>query len=612
MRIVPPVQITLISLLAALCLPAVSQALSGQSNQIYIDDNPQFGNPYPQPAQGSPPPTYTMDHLNGVVVGSVDGKPVARVLVTTPDRRMAVMTDYQGRFSFDFRRVDSSSTGGSGLSTFPPVPAGVLVLTPVQFSLRKPGYVGTTTMVRLPAVKPDTPEAPIQLKIVPAAILTGHVDPESGEMPANLFVQLRRKQVQDGTGVWVPSGGAAVDSRGEFRFANLQPGDYKLMTNAWTPPEAARAMKADSIQGLLPAFYPDTTTIDAATPIHVGAGETVTASLTLRRATFYKISLPIAGADPSKEVNPINGVGVGVNLVPDSEGFNIRPNSQSHAVEGYLPTGSYMLHTSAGAPVQTNTITHLQVNNAPVSGPAITPGDAADLPIVVHREYTAPIDEQEVRLGNQVFVNLIPLNGGGFANGAVNRKPGGGDEGLKLANVSEGVYRVQIYANQGYAARVTSGPTDLLREPLTVGPGGAAAPIEVTLRDDYATVSGQVVTGDAPEAQTAQADPIFIMGIPLDRPEAGPTQSVAMGQGTSLPESVSLGLGLSMQPNQFMMPNLAPGRYLLLASRQQIFQTVEFRSPDVLKDLLGKGTVITVSSGQKATIQIPLMAGEAN
>ena len=94
----------------------------------------------------------------------------------------------------------------------------------------------------------------------------------------------------------------------------------------------------------------------------------------------------------------------------------------------------------------------------------------------------------------------------------------------------------------------------------TVGPGGTAAPIEVTLRDDYATVSGQVVTGAAPEAQTTQANPIFIMGIPLDRPEAEPMQSEAMGQGTSLPESVSLGLGLSMQPNQFMMPNLAPGR----------------------------------------------------
>jgi len=105
------------------------------------------------------------------------------------------------------------------------------------------------------------------------------------------------------------------------------------------------------------------------------------------------------------------------------------------------------------------------------------------------------------------------------------------------------------------------------------------------------------------------------MGISLDRPEAEPSQSVAMGQGTSLPESVSLGLGLSMQPNQFMMPNLAPGRYLMLASRDQLFQTVEYRNPDVLKDLLSKGTVITVSSGQKASIQIPLMAGipeEAN
>jgi hypothetical protein len=593
-----------LALIALFCLPAGSQ-MSGWSGPI--SGQIQVDGQVDSLQDNSPPPTYTMDHLDGVVVSSVDGKPVARVLVTSPDRRMAVMTDYQGRFSFDFRRVDSSSASASGLSSFPPTGAGVLVMVPVQFSLRKPGYVGTTTMVRLPALKPDTPDPPIQLKITPAAILTGHVDPESGEMPANLFVQLRRKQVQDGIAVWVQNGGTQTDSRGEFRFANLQPGDYKLMTNAWTPPEAMRVQKADSVQGFLPAFYPDTSNIDAAATIHISPGETVAASLVLRRATFYKVSLPIADADASK--------GVGVNLVPDSEGLNIGFNGQSHAVEGYLPTGAYLLRTMTGAPMQTSTTAHLHVNNAPVTGPAITPGAAADLPVIVHREFTAASTNQLEQFGSPVSVNLVPLNGGGFANTNTSRKPGGGDEGLKLTNVSEGVYRVQIYANQGYAATVTSGPTDLLREPLTVGPGGTAAPIEITLRDDYATVTGQVVTGAATEAQTTQANPIFIMGISLDRPEAEPSQSVAMGQGTSLPESVSLGLGLSMQPNQFMMPNLAPGRYLLLASRDQLFQTVEYRNPDVLKDLLSKGTVITVSSGQKASIQIPLMAGipeEAN
>lgn len=598
MQIAPHRALVPFGLLAALCLPAGSQVMSAwsgpMSSQIQMDGQVDSAQ------DNSPPPTYTMDHLDGVVVSSVDGKPIARVLITSPDRRLAVMTDYQGRFSFDLRRVDASSAGGSGLSTFPLPNSGVVTTIPVQFALRKPGYVGATTMVRLSAVKPDTPDPPIQLKITPAAVLTGHVDPESGEMPANLFLQLRRKQVQDGSAVWVQNGGVSSDSHGEFRFANLQPGDYKLMTNAWTPPEAARSLKADSVQGLLPAFYPDTSNIDAATPIHIGPGETVSAGLVLRRATFYKVSLPIADADASK--------GVGVNLVPDSEGFNVGFNGQSHVVEGYLPTGTYMLRIMTGAPSQTSTTTHLHVNNAPVTGPAIAPGDAADLPIVVHREFTAPTaDQQGPQIGNQVSVNLVPLNGGGFAN--TSRRPGAGDEGLKLTNVSEGIYRVQIYPSQGYAASVMSGSTDLLREPLTVGPGGVAAPIEVTLRDDYATVSGQVVTGDAPEAQTPQADPIFIMGIPLDRPEAEPSQSVAMPQGISVPQGIGPLGGMSMQPNQFMMANLAPGRYLLLASRQQIFQAVEYRNPDVLKDLLGKGTVITVSSGQKASIQIPLMAG---
>ena len=87
---------------------------------------------------------------------------------------------------------------------------------------------------------------------------------------------------------------------------------------------------------------------------------------------------------------------------------------------------------------------------------------------------------------------------------------------------------------------------------------------------------------------------IFVICIPLDR-----LQSMVF------PNSYS-----AWQP-QFKVPNLAPGRYLVLASRQSM-QNIEFRNEDVLRDLLGKGTVVTLAPNQKADIQVPLMTEDAN
>ncbi len=58
------------------------------------------------------------------------------------------------------------------------------------------------------------------------------------------------------------------------------------------------------------------------------------------------------------------------------------------------------------------------------------------------------------------------------------------------------------------------------------------------------------------------------------------------------------------------MPNLAPGRYLVLAQPQPVAGSgqfdVEFRNPKVLEKLLTEGTVVTLSANQNAEIQVPI------
>ncbi len=622
MRTSPPLLCFLfpIAFLAALCLPPALLPAQEQLPYVVRGD---------QPPDNSPQPNYTTDHYTAVVVSSLDGRPVSRVLVTSPDRRFAAMTDYEGRISFDYRRIVQSNTDprtpipglfGFGLYGGPQT-------MPIQFQVRKPGYVSNMVVLYLPAAPPDTPQPPLQLKIVPAGIITGHVDPDNGAAaPSFLQVQLYRKSIQNGIATWNTAAGAAVNSSGAFRFPDLQPGDYKLGTGAWNSPAPQRP-GPDSLPGLKPSFYPDATTLDSAGLIHVAPAETVTARLVPHAATFYHVTIPI-GADDAG--------GASVMLLSDSTGLNINFNTQDHALEGYLPTGSYTADvitftrnppappTQPGTPTlvrlvpnrtqnTTSTVAHFEVGSAPVHGAPVTPSPTSNIPIYVHREFTNPnpssssnvqVFSGPANVQNQrtpaVYVFLQPLasNRGSSANLAP-VLPSDPDDTLKLQNVTEGVYHVNVQSTQGgYVASATCGTTDLLRDPLTVGASGSAFPIVVTLRDDAASVSGTILPGSAASTPTptdgGPANPIIVMGIPLDRPETNPLASGVM-------------INPSMPQGSFRIGMVPPGRYLFVASSRQIYQELEYRNPDILRDLMTEGTPVTLSAGQKTDIQVPLL-----
>jgi hypothetical protein len=636
MRTSPPLLFSLIPItaVAALCLAPASLLAQEQLPYVVRGD---------QPPDNSPQPDYTTDHYTAVVVSSLDGKPVSRVLVTSADRRFAAMTDYEGRISFDYRRIVQSTTDprkpipglfGFGLYGGPQT-------MPIQFQVRKPGYVSNMVVLYLPAIPSDTPRQPLQLKIVPAGVITGHVDPDNGDPHPTLQVQLYRKSIQNGSATWNTAAGTGISASGTFRFPDLQPGDYKLGTAAWTPPAPQRPAP-DSVSGLKPSFYPDAGTLDSAGLIHVGPAETVTARLVPHAATFYHVTIPIAGADTA--------AGASVLLLSDSTGLNINFNSQDHALEGFLPTGSYTADVitftrnppappaQPGAPAlvrlvpnrnqNSTAIAHFEVGSGPVHGAPVTPSPTSDIPIYVHREFTNPNPSNS---NSQVFsrqgfsgqgsgqnermpavsVFLQPLAPNRGSNGSLAPVlPGDPDDSLKLQNVTEGVYHVNVQSTQGgYVASATCGTTDLLRDPLTVGASGSASPIVVTLRDDSASLSGTILQNSAAPTQLptdgGPANPILVMGIPLDRPETNPLVSGVM-------------INPSMQQGSFRMGSVPPGRYLFVAyASQQIFQELEYHNPEVLRDLMTKGTPVTLSAGEKTDIQVPLLptsseSGEGN
>jgi hypothetical protein len=171
-------------------------------------------------------------HIHGVVLNALTNKPVGRALVTLME--IAALTDSDGRFAFDVRLSMGNLPGGFALRPSLGVPSGF----PLVLMARRPGYLTMQrpTMLLLRDKSPEVPE--LTIKIMPESILRGRLATSAAEPPIGVRVQLFRKQVQDGLANWGLVGAAQTNSRGEYRFADLSAGDYKVMTREWVENES--------------------------------------------------------------------------------------------------------------------------------------------------------------------------------------------------------------------------------------------------------------------------------------------------------------------------------------------------------------------------------------
>jgi hypothetical protein len=145
-----------------------------------------------------------------------------------------------------------------------------------------------------------------------------------------------------------------------------------------------------------------------------------------------------------------------------------------------------------------------------------------------------------------------------------------------------GKYWVNANPFNGYIAAITSGGVDLLQNALTVSPDGSAGPIEVTLRDDTATLSASLASNLISPGQTAHP-PIHLELIPES--EAAVERSVVFAaDGTAT------------------LSGLPPGSYLAFASTAN--HQVEYRNPTVMAQFSGKGQTVTLNPGGTAHVTI--------
>jgi hypothetical protein len=397
-------------------------------------------------------------------------------------------------------------------------------------------------------------------------------------------VLLQRKQIQNGVSRWVQVAGAPSNSRGEYRIADLPAGDYKVMTGEWMQNESSIPVPGIPITGYPPAYYPN-----EATPIHIAAGETVQADLNLHAEPYYRVTIPIANV-PAK-----NGVSVEVKDQSGSSGFSLGFNPQSQMIEGFLPNGTYSIRAMFFGPTLSLGTGRIDVAGGPIQGARISLTSGGLIPVIVREEYTADsgtrmtpnvgLDHGGNRPSRPLNLELQPNEGSGLmAN--LRASPGKGNDDLVIENVWEGTYRLSVMPFRGYVASATSYGVDLLHNLLVVGANRTSAPIEITLRDDTAsldgTVSGNVATEGGSKANQIG---LFVQCIPLDNKFGGQIQIAVVGDG------------------KFSFQNLPPGQYLVLASGNYA-PNLEYRNDEVLQQYESNGTIVTLEPGQKAVITV--------
>lgn len=574
-------------LLALLCFSANAQSNGGLGN-------------------AADPPSS----VHGTVLNGITHEPISRALVYSPDQQYATLTDDRGHFEFKFPPQEPAPQENSSASNqVRPFDArrfqSLLQLSPTQLLARKPGFLENTNDAANRRMTQNQSE--ITLYLDPESLIVGRVNIPGSEGDLRIRLEIYRLEVNGGQQHWVTAGSFTTWTDGQFRFSNLAKGTYKLLTHEQLDRDPPTAAPAGQLFGFAPVFYPSAADFSAASPIQLGPGATFQAQLSVTRREYYPVKIPVA--------NAAAGLMLNVRVYPlghPGPGYSLGYNQAEEQIVGSLPEGSYTLQADAdsnpNAQPGSTGILNFSVHGGAVELPPLTLVPNSSLTVNVREQLSTgqsafgePPEEPAGSLSNgsphrstSVHVTLTPLEDFGASGGGGSQpEEGTREHTLVIPNVRPGRYHVHAETGVGYVASILSGGTDLLREPFEVGMGSSSPPIELTLRDDGAEVTGTVEDPSNPKnardyGDTARSES-YVYFLPL----AG--SSGQFRERTGAPDGT------------FSEEQLPPGSYLVVAFEQQHHELAS-TTQETLRKLEPQGQVIHVNAGQKERLRLKLLA----
>jgi hypothetical protein len=565
--------------------------------------------------------------LRGTVVNAVTHEPIGRALVKSMDGRYATMTNDRGRFEMVLKEkkivsqpaaaanpgeMNAQTNTGPAMYLFPrpgvvapaqeaqaqPQPQESTVHRPDALIASRPGFLEDNTGGT--AVARDQEEVTISL--TPEARVVGHVLLADGEGALNMQVLLYTRIVQGGRTRWIQAGSSQARSDGEFRFAGLSEGTYRLFSAELNDRDPVTSNPRGPQFGYPPDYYPSATDFEGGALIHIAAGEVFQATLTPERKPYYPVKIGIANGSGKQSMQ--------VDVWRDGHpgpGFSLGFDDREGSIVGALPDGNYVVKLLSTSDNKLMTgATNLSVNGGPATG-MLTVAGGSLIDVRLTEEFgnseigqqvrqmeansgTPPADGQtnlkRPHRGAYLQIMLMSSEEFDFQRQYMAQPPSDPDaDGLVIENVPQGEYRVVVNTPFGYVASMRCGDTDLLTSPLVIGGGGAMPPVEVTLRDDGALLDGSVV-------EVANRN----LGA---RPAPGAVAGFVYL--AAVRENAQMKVTIVQADGSFELAQVPPGTYRVVAFEKQKAD-LEFWNEEAMRKY--DAQLITLLPGQKEKIQV--------
>lgn len=528
----------------------------------------------------SQPATDQSATIRGVVLSTVDKKPIPGALVSLTGSLRSVTTDDKGRFEF--------SSEPFGTEVVVVKKAGFLC--GLMRSRQQPNCVQSVDVW--------SSDIEVTLTMTPQAIITGRIVDQTGEPIKNLNLSLMDRNIKDGLLVWGRVGASVTKTNadGIFRMAGLEPGVYLLYSSTMPDPQP-RDPAPWTDHGYAATYYPGTTDQSAATPLVIHAGEEFKADLTVRHEKFQTVTVAYAWNHPWSPGNPgwcLSGSG-------NEDYINSSWDETQHLIRLYAPAGNYKLEFTIYPPTDPKNgellpwpdgtklpyigSVEFTVKDQPLALTEIQSRQAATVPLHVRAELTQQEKRKAAVPQYDVYsppgATFAPLNGQNQFGWAYWRSDQGPSD-FEFKNIPPGRYEIQGSSYQySYVASLTCGGTNLLREPLVIGPGIPACSIEALIRDDFSFLSVGFTAQAKAQLTAAGITVTDFALIPIENK-------------LDLPYSALI--WLASEPKREAIP---PGTYLAFLFDGR---PIAWRDPDERKRLMSLGTVVTLAPGQSKAV----------
>jgi uncharacterized protein GlcG (DUF336 family) len=510
--------------------------------------------------------TSELTELRGRVLNSVTGEPIAGALVQIS------VPGQQAQF-----------TGTDGTFVFGDLPSGDYL--PI---VRKPGFFNDQELNPWRLASPLTistgQNKPVVLKLTPEAIIYGEVKNENGMALEGVTVMAQRWQVENGQKRLLPLGTAVTDDEGNFRLAEMRPGRYYLSfqsanNRGWSVFNQLTSKKPME-EGYGPQFYPGVPDLESASVMEIRAGAQVHIAQALNRQRLFEVAGVVRGTDPDDGFNLMltNSAGEVAQRT-----VRTNPRTGQFQIQG-VSSGLYMLRATSNrrpslsephgladeAPPPLIALLPLQVHGD-VSGLVVVLGSGITIDVQVHDE----VSTNDAASGlHRVSLQMVPRE---FSMSSswitVPPDPSDARAQRRFEGLAPGTYVVSGSPNgPWYISSLRCGSVDLLRDDLTIPPGAAPPPIEVTLRDDGAQLTVKVMQNGQ---STAASLVLFSPEYPGRSQFFGLTHSISAS-------------------------NLAPGTYYVIALPNA--ENVEFRNPVAMERYLARATEVMLGPRVESSV----------